>query len=62
MNDSIDNIIVNIIYNEIYLVSLNLSKKEFVKLNFDNLENFNKLNSNIRLFKSLQTGIKPYNK
>ncbi len=62
LNDSIDNIIVNIIYNEIYLVSLNLSKKEFVKLNFDNLENFDKLNSNIRLFKSLQTGIKPYNK
>lgn len=62
LNDSIDNIIVNIMYNEIYLVSLNLSKKEFVKLNFDNLENFNKLNSNIRLFKSLQTGIKPYNK
>ena len=56
LNDSIDNIIVNIMYNEIYLVSLNLSKKEFVKLNFD------KLNSNIRLFKSLQTGIKPYNK
>lgn len=60
LNNSIDNMIVNILYNEIYLLSYKISKEEFEKLDLRNLGDLNKINNDMRIFKSLQTGIKVF--
>jgi len=60
LNNSIDNMIVNILYNEIYLVSFKISKEEYKQLDLRNLGDLNKINNDMRIFKSLQTGIKVF--
>ena len=56
LNNSIDCVFINIIYNEVCLLSLVVTKDEFKVLNAYHLEDL----KNIRLFKSLTHGVKPF--
>lgn len=60
-NDSIKTIVVNMIYNNTYLVSLKINKANFFLLNLNNLGDLNKVyKENMQIFKTLHSLIKVY--
>ena len=60
-NNSINTIIVNMIFKKTYLVSLKIDKDEFNSLNLNNIGDLNKVyKNNMSIFKTLHSVIKVY--